>query len=213
MHVFPYETKRAHWKMTWWAIKLFQKWSAKLKKPELADMTPARYDILLTLWQRPDWYRRRDDEVYDLKFGELVEKLGLHPSTISKCVKRLRELGFVTRLRDGKGARVTMTKLGLRMLEIAMDILFEPAKGFFAANATFARGHASIPDERLNAGGRDVIDGMLLGFGRRIRQCATELGSRAVQIYDPLFRDPAFVHRFAYAAYQQRQLSALHGTP
>lgn len=94
-------------------------------------MTPARFDLLCLLRQpgivmdkrfarrakkRPkarEWPGRDHAE---MEFAQIVKRLGLHPSTVSKMVKRLREMGWVKVMRlkaDRRTKIVACTDLGL----------------------------------------------------------------------------------------------------
>ena len=203
MHVLNYEVKRAHWRLTWWAIREFRKCGKMFRWPDLEEMTAARYDILFAIAQRPRWAAWREDEVYEMRFDLLVAKLGLHPSTVSKCLKRLVALGWMTRHvvpYDRRRRIFRLTALGHGILGVAEDVLFGDAvTAYFEANTTFAEGaavEAVAPAQRPL--GEHLKDEMLIRFGRRARQCATGLGSTAWPIFDPHFEDPQFL-QFAAA--------------
>lgn len=203
MHDFSYSVKRTHWKITWWAIKLFQRMAKKFRVPELADMTPARFDLLMVMWQLPPWMRRDPERVYGASLAVLTEKLGVHPTTISRCVKGLVTYGFAVVRRDPKDKRskaAYMTKLGRKVLGAAMDALYGRDHAFLHAHALFAleapQGRTietfSFRNRRVNAA--------LLALGRRLRRCAREHGSCAYPIYDPDFVDPQLER--TYLAYR-----------
>lgn len=89
MHVLSYEMKRAHWKMVGVAFETFGRVREAHGEETLDHMTPARYDILHAMYLRAKKIRageprRGDDCVISMQL--LVERLGLHRSTISKCV-------------------------------------------------------------------------------------------------------------------------------
>ena len=207
MHVLPYEVKRAHWRMTGWARERLLFCAEQLKQYCLRDMTAARYDIMMTIKQRPRWLPVRDHEVYDMHFSVIVRKLGLDASTISKCLKRLLELRWVTRHVDENDRRRCFFRLtwqGEYAIGMAQCVLFgqgdDDDEPFDIANRPFAKGAAW--DEKLVGRriGEDDIENMLIGFGRRVRQCATLRGSTAWPIYDPHFDDDQLARRFAGAA-------------
>lgn len=199
MHDFSYSVKRTHWKITWWAIKLFQRMAVKFRVPELANMTPARFDILMAMWQLPPWMRRDPDRIYSMSLAMLTEKLGLHPTTISRTVKGLVKYEFAVvrhHAKDRRSKSVYMTKLGRRVLGAAMDALFGRYHAFLGAHALFAleapEGQTiedfPFRNRRVNA--------VLLALGRRLRRCAWQHGSRAYPIYDPDFDDPHLERSF-----------------
>ena len=204
VHVLPYEIKRAHWGMTGWARERFLLSAEELKAFCLRDMTAARYDIMMVMMQRPRWLPVRDHEVYEMHFSMLVRKLGLDPSTISKCLKRLVELKWVTRHVDETDRRRCLFRLtwqGEYAIGMARAVLFGALdEAFFTANEAFAQG-AAWDETRLRRWvGEHHEDNMLIGFGQRVRQCAQVHGSRAWPIYDPDFDDDQLARRFAGAA-------------
>jgi len=74
-------------------------------------LTPARFDLLYVVWKRP--YGRQ---------SELRRILGLHPSTVSKMLKKLDD-EFVYRNGDNDNERevvVRLTPHGQRVLEAAV---------------------------------------------------------------------------------------------
>jgi len=80
-------------------------------------LTPARFDLMNLLRNRP--HRMQ---------AELWQILGLHPSTVSKMLRRLEELELVYRNYDLDDARRTVVKLapnGTKALEAAFAELVE----------------------------------------------------------------------------------------
>jgi len=205
VHVLNYEIKRAHWQLTWWAIREFRVWGEKLHCPELEEMTAARYDLLFAIQQLPTWVERSEEpEDYEMSFGVLVQKLGLHKSTVSKCLKGLVELGLLTEhvvAHDRRKRFFRLTRAGFDAFHLAEQVLFGGMdEAFFEANQKFAHGAAWDEARTKRRVGEHDTDNMLLGFGTRARACATELGSRAWPIYDPDFEDPQLLRVYAWAA-------------
>lgn len=192
MHALPYETKRAHWKATWMMIHEFRAKSETLKFPDLKAMTPARFDILHTLYYRPAWFERKPDTEYLMNFGDIVIQLGLHPSTISKTVKRLVELELVTKHElphDRRQIYVTLTKRGEAAMHAAWAALFGQDEFFFRETINLSLIYEydeSLLDEDWSLDHRDE---MLLAFANRIRKYAWCVGSNATPMYDPYFVD------------------------
>lgn len=105
---------------------------------KVPDMTPARFDLMCLLrtpWilghlgdprrqkNGPGFYRSRAA----MAQSGLICRLGLHPSTVSKMLKRLREMGWVRVERDyedGRAKLVYATELGLRRIWQAMSRVF-----------------------------------------------------------------------------------------
>lgn len=92
---------------------------------DVPGMTPARFDVLC--FARQGGIRRGLKDLAFTTQKRIREGLGLHPSTISKMLKRLEQLGWITRERDYDDRRVKsvmLTKLGRRKAWKAMRINF-----------------------------------------------------------------------------------------
>lgn len=103
-------------------------------------MTPARFDLLCLMRQPAIALQEMSRESYEAHGGPwpgrdeaimtqraIVRRLALHPSTVSKLVKRLREMGWVKVTRDYDDKRVKVveaTPLGLRRIWEAMRRVF-----------------------------------------------------------------------------------------
>ncbi|MFO0740948.1 MAG: MarR family transcriptional regulator [Labilithrix sp.] len=90
-------------------------------------MTPARFDVLCFARQR--WIQFDPGPLArGLTTQRAITKaLHLHPSTVSKLLKRLEEMGWITRAPDYSDARVKvveLTKLGVRKIWEAMRRVF-----------------------------------------------------------------------------------------
>ena len=128
MHPLTFEVKRIHWRATWEAIGLYRAAAVVWKEPTLADMTPARCDILQCVWDNEEERRAERQAAGKVPGGskmplaELRKTLGLAGSTVWKCVKRLVELEWVTLGNDEKKKRrviVLLTELGIHALRMA----------------------------------------------------------------------------------------------
>ena len=89
--------------------------SAALAKVTRLDLTRAEYEVLATL--------RRVGAPYRLRPAELASELLLSSGGTSNVVRRLRELGFVTReanSSDGRSSWVQLTDAGVVMAERAV---------------------------------------------------------------------------------------------
>ena len=139
-----------------------------------------------------------------MSFGVLVDKLGLHKSTVSKCVKGLVELGFLTvhvPEHDRRLRIFRLTRAGRDAFILARQVLYGGMdEAFFEANQKFAHGACWDEARTKRWVGESYTDNMLIGFGQRARECATELGSTAWPIYDPDFEDPQLVRVYAHVA-------------
>jgi DNA-binding MarR family transcriptional regulator len=120
MHAVTFQIKRAHLRGVIFGRKAVEK--------KLPDMTPARFDLLYAIRKdsadalvtRLCGYASRQDLIW--------KALGLHPSTVSKMIKRLVQLGWLRVERrapeDERTNVVYMTKDGVRVLQRAMRIIF-----------------------------------------------------------------------------------------
>ena len=94
----------------------------------LEHMTPARYDLLYVLRTRtnagvPKGWPKLQHVMWQ---SEIRRYLGLHRSTVSKMVKRLVEIGWLTReaeLGDARMKLVALTEAGLQAINIALKIV------------------------------------------------------------------------------------------
>jgi len=104
MHELMFRLKRAHLR------------AVEMAKPVAAafGLTPARFDILHALHRTP---RGRIEQ------SKLGDVLGLSPSTISKMLDRLEQLGLVRRRRRGDDPRrndVLFTRFGFEVTAVAV---------------------------------------------------------------------------------------------
>ncbi len=167
MEKVAYQMKRAHWKVTWVAIRLFERRAVDWKEPVLLEMTPARLDILYLIQQRLAWAGSGKGPMPAMALGDIIKKLGLHPSTISKCVKRMAQLGLVTRGQSPVDARQTIVKLtpwGLEGLDAAFRVIEGLSEDLFHLSRLFGTRLASLAE--------------------RARRYAYLYGSRAVELWD-----------------------------
>ena len=104
MHPLAFKIKRVHHRILFYGRFLLR---------GIPHMTPARFDLLYAL----DWRHG------ELEQHELLEQLGIHPTTLSKMLKRLEQLGVVVRqksLRDGRAKKINLTTFGQSIIRIAM---------------------------------------------------------------------------------------------
>ena len=132
MHAVSFAAKRLHLATNTFGQRVLD--GAKVR-----GMTPARFDLLCLLRQPGIELQKRfrhdkksklpwpgANEAF-LRQCVIVRKLGLHASTVSKMVKRLCEMGWVTVSRDYPDRRfkvVVATPLGLRRIWEAMRRVF-----------------------------------------------------------------------------------------
>jgi DNA-binding MarR family transcriptional regulator len=117
MHAVTFQIKRAHWSGVAFGKKALAK--------KLPTMTPARFDLLYAIRQSHSVGQPSACFIYQ---DELRGQLGLHASTVSKLIKRLVELGWVTNkdkpLDDRRTRVVRLTREGLAKIDRAIRILF-----------------------------------------------------------------------------------------
>ena len=118
MHAVSFYLKRAHLQTVRFGQRVVDK---------IEGMTPARFDLMYLL-RRPSIVDRTADP---LEIGQsqqgLIQDLGLHPSTVSKMLTRLEQMGWIRRVPEDHDARlkyVMLTALGLRKIWEAMRIVF-----------------------------------------------------------------------------------------
>jgi DNA-binding MarR family transcriptional regulator len=119
MHSVSFQLKRAHLQ----AVAFGRQAVRKVK-----NMTPARFDLLYALRQvnlgvSPLFGFR----TFGLTQCDLTRTLGLSRATVSKMLKRLEQLGWVSRVRasdDRRKKYVKLTEEGLRRIWRAMRRVF-----------------------------------------------------------------------------------------
>src|SRR4051812_46109072 len=85
MHTITFACKRAHLQAVAFGVKAVRR---------IKDMTPAGFDLLYAIRMTAGYHARWDAP--EISQAELVRTLGLHRSTVSKMIKRLKRLGWVT---------------------------------------------------------------------------------------------------------------------
>jgi DNA-binding MarR family transcriptional regulator len=118
MHSISFLLKRSHLKVTAFAKEAVR---------SVKDMTPLRFDVLCFARQRWIQFDPCPSPRGLTTQRAITRALGLHPSTISKLLKRLEELGWITRFRDYGDPRVKgveLTRLGVRKAWEAMRRVF-----------------------------------------------------------------------------------------
>ncbi len=110
MDAIVFGVKRAHW-------VLHHRLVGKLLKP--CALTPSRFDAMYLLFERRTNF---------LTQAELRRKLGIARGTISRTLRELERLDFVSRssARNGATRRVRLTELGRYLLRNAMRRIFRP---------------------------------------------------------------------------------------
>ena len=136
MNALTFEIKQVHIRATAEGVARFKEAAVRWKKPMLADMTPARFDIMqaVYLFDEPAHQRRAaagKPAIPRLRpMAGLIKILGRAASTVSLGVKRLAEIGWVQvrrRAYDRRIADVYLTADGLEALALAKACLeWEP---------------------------------------------------------------------------------------
>jgi len=122
MHAITFELKRAHLSGVAFGRSVLEK--------RVKGMTPARFDLMYAIrisLARP--VGRRWPDGFREDQATLRKKLGLHPSTVSKMIKRLVEMGWLERQEkavwDRRRNMIALTELGMRKIVKAMRIVFQ----------------------------------------------------------------------------------------
>ena len=117
MHPLNFMVKRVHLKGVAFG---------KMVVEAIAGMTPARFDLLFVI-RTADQVDGRGPLGMEVGQGAILRQLGLHPSTVSKMVTRLVELGWVTTSQSARDRRRTVVRLtagGARAIDRAMALVF-----------------------------------------------------------------------------------------
>ncbi len=118
MHPVVFALKRAHLCTTAHAQQLVR---------SIKHMTPARFDVMCFLRQSGIRLGEAGKNYGMIKQRTMLKGLGLHPSTLSKMLRRLEQLGWITRGRDYEDRRlkvIMITALGLQVAWKAMRTIF-----------------------------------------------------------------------------------------
>jgi DNA-binding MarR family transcriptional regulator len=120
MHAVTFATKRAHLGGVAFGKKVVKK---------VHGMTPARFDLMYVI--RTAYGRCvTAGRAYFLRQDTLRKRLGLHPSTVSKMIKRLIEIGWLEKERrpveDARTNIIQLTRKGLKAIKRAMRIVGGP---------------------------------------------------------------------------------------
>lgn len=209
MHPLSYEIKRAHWNAMWTAIRLYRAAGEAWKEETLAEMTPARCDLLQCVWDHDaevhEFHRAEGlpPSARSIHLADLRTELGLAGVTVWKSVQRLVELEWVT-LKPSKTAKrrhvVFLTALGIHALRMAQrcantsfaDELGRPKLCFYqlvdkfvsrdaAAQGVLSRKATSTSRPRTF---RKVSDYYWWLIGH-VRTIAQHFGSKAWRLYYP----------------------------
>jgi DNA-binding MarR family transcriptional regulator len=120
MHAISFQLKRAHLVTTAFGQRAVKR---------IEGMTPARYDVVALLRQKSIRVGMpKQNKINALGQRTIVARLGLHPSTVSKMLKRMEAMGWIRRYRDTEGDKrvnvVELTELGLRRAWRAMRTVY-----------------------------------------------------------------------------------------
>jgi len=169
MHIVTFTTKRAHLCGVAFGRRIVK---------DVHGMTPARFDLLYlirTTYGRYRWYW--------LEQNKLTAALGLHPSTVSKMIKRLVEMGWLEKdprcQGDARTNLILLTKRGLKRINRAMGIVFR-------------RGKADLHHFELlfgNMNPRSWPPAAVNAFRGQINAVARSFGDQSYLTYDFGFED------------------------
>ena len=188
MDFVAYEFKRAHWAMAATAKREFDRLAETVKALQFVDgdrvlpvMTPARYDIMHAIAERCWWERKpgkRKLPKTNMPMRDLVQLLGLHPSTISKTVALMRLRKLVVTCRSEEDRRQVIVSL----TQAGWDALREARKVFRVRPQHFLR--EKHGDWFRCLGMKDAI-GSMRTAQRWAKTLATAFGLESEPIHDP----------------------------
>jgi len=95
------------------------------RRKAFAGLDPRGFDVLTAL--------RRAGDPYQLSPGLLMQETMVTSGTMTNRLDRLEELGLITRKsdpNDGRGSLVTLTKIGMRAVDGAMEDLLHLEEAF-----------------------------------------------------------------------------------
>jgi DNA-binding MarR family transcriptional regulator len=157
MHTIPFGLKRTFHGF----LRIMRPWFRRF------SLTPARFDLLYAIQ-----HRGRDCMLQ----SEIRSLLGVHPSTVSRMIDSLVDLGFIIRQRDrldgrervvvltGKGAlllrraiRETIPRISQLVVDSAFVLAWNPRRNLVAANLAHL-------DRVLARGREQLLDGARLVF-------------------------------------------------
>lgn len=198
MNGLSYEVKRAHWRFTWMMIRVWERAARSVghRRSVLTGMTPARYDILHSVYRRFQWMKKKRwgaSRLPLIPFGTLVKKLGLSASTVSECVSRMVDLGLLRKKRadhDRRSVIVLITKLGIkafhaaqRGVRLALSLVLHGLEQWPMPHAELRRGDAVPPEWEFLCTG--TWDRPFFTIASEARLFARFFGSRADPIHAP----------------------------
>src|SRR5215475_11440027 len=117
MHAVTFSIKRAHLGGVAFGKRVVKK---------VHGMTPARYDLLYVI-RTANGRCVTHGTAYFLRQDTIRARLGLHPSTVSKMIKRLIEMGWLQKERrpveDARTNIIQLTRRGLKDIKSAMRLV------------------------------------------------------------------------------------------
>ena len=179
MNMVSYEFRRAHRAMETTALNVFR--DAATEVEALAHMTPSRFDVLTAIAERAWWARKpgpRGCPTAVMPMSELVEILGLHHSTVTMIIRRMKKWELVVTEKPEHDKRCTiikMTKAGWEALQAARRLLRVRPQNFM---------RAPLGDWFRELGMRDCI-GSMRTAQRWARSLAATFGLTSTALHDP----------------------------
>lgn len=180
MNTVSYEFKRAHWAMITKAMAEFKR-LAKEGEVDLQYMTPARYDVLHLIAEHRWWTRtpgRRSMPTWAVPVSDIIELLGLHPSTVSVMLRRMEGRLLIVRTRDPNDERylqVRMTKAGWDALRAARRVMSRRPQNFLRVELSNWFAELGMPDSITSV--RTAAH-----WGKSLASC---MGRESTRIHDP----------------------------
>ena len=162
MNQIVFGTKRVYQS----AMRLFRRPLASVAP----GLTPARFDMMFALARRT-YDERRFEECEELQ-SDLRRTLGVTASVVSRMLRSLEKLGWVTRQRtiDRRQRRVTLTAAGVACLREAYALVFRAAERIVTRAICFGGGRTHRVEWLPHT---DTVESYLRNLRQYFRDTAT----------------------------------------
>ena len=177
MNVVSYEFRRAHRSMENTALKELRDSGVEA----LEHMTPSRFDVLTIIAEKAWWEREpgpRSCPENVMPMSDLVQMLGLHHSTVTMIIRRMKKWGLVVTEKPAHDKRTTvimMTEVGWEALKAARKLLRRRPQNFM---------RVTLGNWFRGLGMRDGI-GSIRTAQRWGKSLASRFGLTSTAIHDP----------------------------
>jgi DNA-binding MarR family transcriptional regulator len=165
-------------------------------------MTPARFDLLYVIRHGVIELRGVGERFMSMLQKDIRVALGLHPSTVSKMVGRLRQIGWIEPASvddDDERARVVqLTEEGARQIDEATRHVFEAHAHDQHFETALAREAPRPPVSE--SGPENAVRGVIAGVFSVTGYLARTLGDISLLDYAGRYLEPAEIERLPWSA-------------